>query len=285
MDEIAGAPGARRRPDRCLGGRDGQRGGGTGRGAALPPALALGRLRLGASDIVGRGAGAGGREPGRAWRLRPGDAGLRRSAGRRRCCPRRSSRTCWLANLPYLTTRRGGDRQRQPRATSRARAGRRRRRPGPACGGCWRFCRLAWRRVGWRCSRSARGRRSGACAGSLTLPTGGRCLRPPRPGRHRARHPVPARVTERLPADEAGIAAAAALLRNGQLVAFPTDTVYGVACATAHPEAVDAIYALKRRPHGSADPDPGRWAWSPSAPSGGRTLAHSAWQMPSGRAR
>jgi L-threonylcarbamoyladenylate synthase len=55
-------------------------------------------------------------------------------------------------------------------------------------------------------------------------------------------------VTQRLPADEAGIAAAAALLRNGQLVAFPTDTVYGVACATAHPEAVDAIYALKRRP-------------------------------------
>jgi L-threonylcarbamoyladenylate synthase len=55
-------------------------------------------------------------------------------------------------------------------------------------------------------------------------------------------------VTERLGADTAGIAAAAGLLRDGQLVAFPTDTVYGVGCAVSHPEAVDAIYALKRRP-------------------------------------
>ena len=55
-------------------------------------------------------------------------------------------------------------------------------------------------------------------------------------------------MTDRLRADAAGIEAAAALLRDGQLVAFPTDTVYGVGCAVAHPEAVDAIYALKRRP-------------------------------------
>jgi L-threonylcarbamoyladenylate synthase len=55
-------------------------------------------------------------------------------------------------------------------------------------------------------------------------------------------------MTERLAADAAGIAAAAALLGEGQLVAFPTDTVYGVGCALSHPEAVDAIYALKRRP-------------------------------------
>jgi tRNA threonylcarbamoyl adenosine modification protein (Sua5/YciO/YrdC/YwlC family) len=55
-------------------------------------------------------------------------------------------------------------------------------------------------------------------------------------------------VTERLGADAAGIVAASALLHDGQLVAFPTDTVYGVGCAASHPEAVDAIYALKRRP-------------------------------------
>jgi L-threonylcarbamoyladenylate synthase len=55
-------------------------------------------------------------------------------------------------------------------------------------------------------------------------------------------------VTDRFGADAAGIAAAAALLREGQLVAFPTDTVYGVGCAVSHPEAVDAIYVLKRRP-------------------------------------
>jgi len=55
-------------------------------------------------------------------------------------------------------------------------------------------------------------------------------------------------LTERLRADDAGTQAAAALLRDGQLVAFPTDTVYGVGCAVSHPEAIDAIYALKRRP-------------------------------------
>jgi L-threonylcarbamoyladenylate synthase len=55
-------------------------------------------------------------------------------------------------------------------------------------------------------------------------------------------------MTDRLAADDDGIAAAAALLGDGKLVAFPTDTVYGVGCATAHPEAVDLIYALKRRP-------------------------------------
>jgi L-threonylcarbamoyladenylate synthase len=55
-------------------------------------------------------------------------------------------------------------------------------------------------------------------------------------------------VTDRLPADEAGIAAAAELLHDGRLVAFPTDTVYGVGCAAAHPQAVDEIFVLKRRP-------------------------------------
>ena len=55
-------------------------------------------------------------------------------------------------------------------------------------------------------------------------------------------------MTDRLAADDGGIAAAAALLQDGELVAFPTDTVYGVGCATAHPVSVDRIYALKRRP-------------------------------------
>ena len=55
-------------------------------------------------------------------------------------------------------------------------------------------------------------------------------------------------MTDRLAADEAGIARAAGLLRDGRLVAFPTDTVYGVGCATSHPEAVAEIFALKRRP-------------------------------------
>ena len=35
--------------------------------------------------------------------------------------------------------------------------------------------------------------------------------------------------TRVLPADEAGVAEAAQLLRQGQLVALPTETVYGIA--------------------------------------------------------
>lgn len=55
-------------------------------------------------------------------------------------------------------------------------------------------------------------------------------------------------MTDVLLATPQGIARAAAFLAGGGLVAFPTDTVYGVACATTHPEAVAALFALKRRP-------------------------------------
>jgi L-threonylcarbamoyladenylate synthase len=49
-------------------------------------------------------------------------------------------------------------------------------------------------------------------------------------------------------ADEAGIAQAAEVLRGGGLVAFPTDTVYGIGCAAGNAEALEAIFAAKRRP-------------------------------------
>lgn len=55
-------------------------------------------------------------------------------------------------------------------------------------------------------------------------------------------------MTDRLPATTEGLAAAADILANGGLVAFPTDTVYGLGCAVSRPEAIDSIYALKRRP-------------------------------------
>jgi L-threonylcarbamoyladenylate synthase len=54
-------------------------------------------------------------------------------------------------------------------------------------------------------------------------------------------------VTDRLPATPDGLAAAADILRAGGLVAFPTDTVYGVACAAARPDRLDAIFELKQR--------------------------------------
>ncbi len=54
--------------------------------------------------------------------------------------------------------------------------------------------------------------------------------------------------TEYLSADPAGLAKAADLIRQGQLVAFPTETVYGLGGDALNGEAVAAIYAAKGRP-------------------------------------
>jgi len=56
------------------------------------------------------------------------------------------------------------------------------------------------------------------------------------------------RQTQRLSADEPGIAAAAELLRAGKLVALPTETVYGLAADAGDDRAVASIYAAKERP-------------------------------------
>lgn len=55
-------------------------------------------------------------------------------------------------------------------------------------------------------------------------------------------------MTDRLPATVEGIAQAAAILAEGGLVAFPTDTVYGIGCSAGNAEALEAIFAAKRRP-------------------------------------
>jgi L-threonylcarbamoyladenylate synthase len=54
--------------------------------------------------------------------------------------------------------------------------------------------------------------------------------------------------TKTAPADAAGIAEAAAILRHGGLVAFPTETVYGLGADATNGEAVAAIFAAKGRP-------------------------------------
>ena len=56
-------------------------------------------------------------------------------------------------------------------------------------------------------------------------------------------------MTERLAADAAGIARAAALLADGALVAFGTETVYGLGADATRERAVAAIFAAKGRPH------------------------------------
>ncbi|NDV02883.1 L-threonylcarbamoyladenylate synthase [Pseudoroseicyclus tamaricis] len=55
-------------------------------------------------------------------------------------------------------------------------------------------------------------------------------------------------MTETLLPDAAGLARAAALLREGQLVAFPTETVYGLGADATNGAAVAGIYAAKGRP-------------------------------------
>jgi L-threonylcarbamoyladenylate synthase len=55
-------------------------------------------------------------------------------------------------------------------------------------------------------------------------------------------------MTELLQSDRAGIARAAALLREGALVAFGTETVYGLGADANNDHAVAAIFAAKQRP-------------------------------------
>ncbi|HEX7000831.1 MAG TPA: 5-(carboxyamino)imidazole ribonucleotide mutase [Trueperaceae bacterium] len=73
-----------------------------------------------------------------------------------------------------------------------------------------------------------------------------------------------------LPADPSGIASAAAHLRAGGLVAFPTETVYGLGASARDLAAVEKVFTAKSRP---ADhplivhlPDAGQlWAWADPA--------------------
>jgi len=55
-------------------------------------------------------------------------------------------------------------------------------------------------------------------------------------------------VTQRLASDAAGIERAAAILREGGLVAFPTETVYGLGADATSAGAIAGIYAAKERP-------------------------------------
>lgn len=55
-------------------------------------------------------------------------------------------------------------------------------------------------------------------------------------------------LAEQLEPDRAGLARASSLLREGRLVAFPTETVYGLGADARNSQAVAAIYRAKGRP-------------------------------------
>jgi L-threonylcarbamoyladenylate synthase len=88
-----------------------------------------------------------------------------------------------------------------------------------------------------------------------------------------------------LMSDPVQIAAAARLLREGRLVAFPTETVYGLGADAANPAAVARIYAAKGRPashpvivHLASAADVPRWARE--FPEAARRLAAAFWPGP-----
>jgi L-threonylcarbamoyladenylate synthase len=81
------------------------------------------------------------------------------------------------------------------------------------------------------------------------------------------------------------IARAAAQLAAGELVAFPTETVYGLGGDAENPAAVAAIYAAKGRPanhpvivHFSPEADPGYW--SDDITPAARRLMDAFWPGP-----
>lgn len=81
------------------------------------------------------------------------------------------------------------------------------------------------------------------------------------------------------------IQSAAQLLEAGGLVAFPTETVYGLGADAENPAAVASIYAAKGRPanhpvivHLAPGADPGYWV--ESVPAAARDLIDAFWPGP-----
>jgi L-threonylcarbamoyladenylate synthase len=49
--------------------------------------------------------------------------------------------------------------------------------------------------------------------------------------------------------DEASVKKAVAALKNGGLVILPTETVYGIAAEYGNAQALDSLFAVKKREH------------------------------------
>ncbi|MGZ8928107.1 MAG: L-threonylcarbamoyladenylate synthase [Methylobacter sp.] len=86
-------------------------------------------------------------------------------------------------------------------------------------------------------------------------------------------------------ADADAIKRAADLLRQGRLVAFPTETVYGLGADASNPDAVAAIFKAKGRPADHplivhiADID-SLYDWASTVPEAALKLAHRFWPGP-----
>lgn len=92
-------------------------------------------------------------------------------------------------------------------------------------------------------------------------------------------------ATEVLPADAKAIERSATLLRSGALVAFPTETVYGLGADASNSAAVRGIFAAKGRPvdhplivHLAAPGELSKWA--AEIPDAAWKLAEAFWPGP-----
>jgi L-threonylcarbamoyladenylate synthase len=89
-------------------------------------------------------------------------------------------------------------------------------------------------------------------------------------------------VTARIvPDDDAGRAAAVEVLRQGGIVALPTDTVYGIAVSLATPGGVERLFHVKQRPPDKAVmlllDDVGQAADAGRMTPGATALAAACW--------
>ncbi|MBC7513417.1 MAG: threonylcarbamoyl-AMP synthase [Herminiimonas sp.] len=85
--------------------------------------------------------------------------------------------------------------------------------------------------------------------------------------------------------EQAAIEAAARLLEAGELVAFPTETVYGLGADAQNPQAVRAIYRAKNRPENHPlivhlAPDADVAYWSNEVNSAAQKLIAAFWPGP-----
>jgi L-threonylcarbamoyladenylate synthase len=81
------------------------------------------------------------------------------------------------------------------------------------------------------------------------------------------------------------LAKAVALLKRGRLVAFPTETVYGLGADASNEEAVARLYAVKRRPADHPvivhfDRAEHAFTWAREVPQPARALAKRFWPGP-----
>jgi L-threonylcarbamoyladenylate synthase len=88
-----------------------------------------------------------------------------------------------------------------------------------------------------------------------------------------------------MPAPTPEMTQAAAILGSGGLVAFPTETVYGLGADAENPAAVARIYAAKGRPHDHPvivhlAPDADLSYWAADIPAEAHALAAAFWPGP-----